>query len=75
MHNLIFSHLTVLLDFKSYHLFSEIMLNEMPAVSRKSEAIYNSDKVSFQAKKKGTAEELKCIEKTKIFKLIPFLVL
>lgn len=59
-----FSHLTVSLDSKPYHLFSEIMLNEIPVVSRKSEAIYNPYKVSFQAEKKGTAEELK-------FALIP----
>lgn len=74
MHNLIFfSHFTVLLDFKSYHLFSEIMFNEMPAVSRKSEAIYNSDKVSFQAKKKGTAEELKFVlRRLRFLSLYPF---
>lgn len=50
-----------MLDFKSHHLFSEIMLNEIPVVSRKSKAIYNSYKVSFQAKKKGTVEELKFV--------------
>lgn len=37
------------------------MLNEIAVVSRKSEAIYNSYKVSFQAEKKGTAEELKFV--------------
>lgn len=45
----------------------------MPAVSRKSEAIYNSDKVSFQAKKKGTAEELKFVlRRLRFLSLYPF---
>lgn len=73
MHNLIFSHFTVLLDFKSHHLFSEIMLNEIPVLSRKSEAIYNSYKVSFQAEKKGTAEELKLVlRRLRFLSLYPF---
>lgn len=37
------------------------MLTEIPLVSRKTETIYNSCKVSFQAEKKATAEELRFV--------------
>lgn len=37
------------------------MLSEIPVASWKSEAIYNSYKVSFQAEKKATAEELRFV--------------
>lgn len=56
-----FSHFAVLLDGKPYHPSSEITPNEIPDVSRKSKAIYNSYKVPSQAEKKGTAEKLKFI--------------
>lgn len=62
-----------MLDFKSHHLFSEIMLNEILVVSRKSEAIYNSYKVSFQTDKKGTGEELKFeLRRLRFLSLYPF---
>lgn len=62
-----------MLDFKSHHLFSEIMLNEILVVSRKSEAIYNSYKVSFQTDKKGTGEELKSeLRRLRFSSLYPF---
>lgn len=54
------------------------MLNEIPAVSRKSEVIYHSYKVSFQAEKKGRVEELKFVSRRLrffYFKPIPLLVL
>lgn len=35
------------------------MLSKIPVASRKSEAIYNSYKVSSQAEKKAIAEELR----------------
>lgn len=37
------------------------MLSEIPVASQKSEAIYNSYKVSSQAKKKAIAEELRFV--------------
>lgn len=37
------------------------MLSDISVASRKSEAIYNKYKVSFQAEKKATAEELRLV--------------
>lgn len=61
-----FTYFAVLLDGKPYHPSSEIMLSEIPDVSRKSKAIYNTYKVPSQADKKVH------IRKPTIFKPVPF---